>query len=146
LLYLTTATGNQVQGNYIGTDFTGTKDLGNTGAGVDITNGAHGNTVGGTSTAMCNVISGNDLFGVGIYNGSTGNTVQNNRIGICAKGYALLNSKSAVSVSSASSNTFKNNTMACVSGYNAVQFNSGGNISSSNTLYSKVTEGLKIIA
>jgi len=80
----------------------GTKDLGNTGAGVDITNGAHGNSVGGSSASMCNVISGNDLFGVGIYNGSTGNTVQNNRIGICAKGYALLNSKSAVSVSSAS--------------------------------------------
>jgi hypothetical protein len=35
--------------------------------------------------------------------------------------------------------------MACVSGYNAVQFNAGGNSSTSNTLYQKVTEGLRII-
>ena len=145
VMYLTSSIGNKVEGNYIGTDSTGTKDLGNTGAGVDITNGAHGNTVGGSSASMCNVIAGNDLFGVGIYNGATANTVQGNRIGICSGGCALLNTKSAVSVSSATGNTFKNNTMACCAGYNIVQFNSGGNTSTSNTLYSKVAEGLKLI-
>jgi hypothetical protein len=53
------ATLNQIQGNQIGTDVTGTMDLGNTGAGVSIASGAAGNTVGGTAVGAGNVIMGN---------------------------------------------------------------------------------------
>ena len=49
---------NLVQGNYIGTDATGTVVLSNAGAGVTILDSA-GNTVGGTVAEARNLISGN---------------------------------------------------------------------------------------
>src|SRR5262249_24105084 len=42
------ATGNVIQGNFIGTDDTGTKALGKTGPGVRVFNGTN-NTIGGTA-------------------------------------------------------------------------------------------------
>jgi hypothetical protein len=83
------SSGNIVQGNYIGTDVTGGVDLGNGQHGVFI-NGAPTNTIGGTTTAARNVISGN---GTGVYiqnGGATGNLVQGNRIGTNAAGTASL--------------------------------------------------------
>jgi len=146
VVYLSTGVNNRVEGNFIGTDYTGTKDLGNTGAGVDITNGAKNNIIGGSTSASRNIICGNDLFGVGIYNSSSGNMVQNNYIGITASGMTLLNSKNAVLVSDGSSgNTFKSNCIACCSGYKTLQFVSGGNTSTSNSLYEKMTSGKDII-
>ena len=56
---------NAVSGNLIGTDLTGTVDLGNTKSGVSIAD-ANTNTVGGTTTSERNLISGNGLFGVEI--------------------------------------------------------------------------------
>ena len=75
-----TATGNKVQGNAIGTDITGTLDLGNASTGVFVS--APGNTIGGTALGEGNLISGNDFVGVRI-NGAlaTGNKVQGNAIG-----------------------------------------------------------------
>ena len=80
-------------GNLIGTDFTGTTStgadldpLGNRG-GLRIQFGASNNTIGGTTSATRNIISGNDQSGVLISrnNGDgvfpTGNVVQGNRIG-----------------------------------------------------------------
>jgi len=77
------ATGNVVQGNYIGTDVTGTVDLGNTFSGVGILNSASGNTIGGTAPGAGNVISGNGTVGVGCGAGGvpTGNQVLGNFIG-----------------------------------------------------------------
>jgi hypothetical protein len=73
------AAANQVQGNYIGTDGTGTLAVGNGGNGVDVAAGAHDNTIGGTAARAGNVIafSGND--GVRIDTG-TGNAVLHNSI------------------------------------------------------------------
>jgi hypothetical protein len=76
--------GNLVQGNLVGTDITGTVDLGGASIGVYIAEGA-GNTVGGTSPAAANVISGGDSSGVGIAVG-TGNVVQGNLIGTTIDG------------------------------------------------------------
>ena len=56
------ATGNLIQGNYLGTDAAGAARLSNV-VGV-LLNGAPGNTVGGTDPASRNVISGNRLDGV----------------------------------------------------------------------------------
>src|SRR5215204_2846667 len=64
------STGNKVQGNYIGTDVTGRvtdpdgiptngDELGNLFNGVSIQTGASNNTIGGTTAAAGNVISGN---------------------------------------------------------------------------------------
>src|SRR5439155_20305296 len=57
------STGNVVEGNYIGTDKTGLFALGN-GRGVTISLSAFGNTIGGTTAAARNVISGNTSSGV----------------------------------------------------------------------------------
>jgi len=82
----TTATGNLVQGNRIGTDVTGTLDLGNTANGVFISS-APGNTIGGGTAAAGNLISGNNSDGIEITGvASLANVIQNNRIGLDAAG------------------------------------------------------------
>ena len=74
--------GNQIVGNFIGTDAAGTADLGNTLAGIAV-NGAN-NTIGGPTAADRNVISGNDGPGLGL--AASGNVVQGNAIGTDASG------------------------------------------------------------
>jgi hypothetical protein len=75
--------GNKVTGNYIGTDASGTKDLGNTYTGV-YTEDAPNTTIGGTTAGERNVISGNDELGVAI--SANGNRVTGNFIGTDASG------------------------------------------------------------
>ncbi len=50
-----------VEGNYIGTDISGTVALGNTGEGIEfaLTGDTFGNTIGGAAAGAANVISGN---------------------------------------------------------------------------------------
>jgi hypothetical protein len=82
--------GNLVQGNLIGTDKTGTLNVGNSGPGVTIQAGASNNTVGGTVAGAANVIAFNDTSvasGIGVAIGSSatdtttvGNAVLNNSI------------------------------------------------------------------
>ncbi len=76
---------NIVQGNYIGTDFTGTLDLGNARDGIDINedsgNGAIGNLIGGTGANEGNLIFGNDLHGIDVRDApTTGNAILGNQI------------------------------------------------------------------
>jgi hypothetical protein len=80
--------GNIVEGNFIGTDLTGTLALPN-GNAVFI-NGPPNNTVGGTTSAARNLISGNSrgITVVGI--GATGNFVRGNFIGTNVAGNADL--------------------------------------------------------
>ncbi|MCL1472975.1 hypothetical protein LAY57_20120, partial [Argonema antarcticum A004/B2] len=73
------STNNKVQGNYIGTDVTGTKDLGNANEGVYIT--GSNNIIGGSNVGERNIISGNDRFGIVIFDTATNNKVQGNYIG-----------------------------------------------------------------
>jgi hypothetical protein len=100
------ATGNKISGNYIGTDATGTKDLGNAQDGVYIEN-LPDNTVGGTTAGERNVISGNGYDGVFILGpNATGNRVTGNYIGTDKNGAALLgNNDMGVKITNASSNT-----------------------------------------
>ena len=84
------STGNIVQGNHIGTNVSGTGALGNAWDGVWIDAGAHGNTIGGTSTGARNIISGNLDDGIQISGGSSGNTVLGNYIGTDATGSVAL--------------------------------------------------------
>ncbi|MBI3408200.1 MAG: right-handed parallel beta-helix repeat-containing protein [Planctomycetes bacterium] len=85
--------GNVVQGNYLGTDVTGTARLGNGGDGIRIFTfnaPSQDNLIGGASPGEGNVISANGGAGVDIvtsagefYQGymATGNSVQGNKIG-----------------------------------------------------------------
>ena len=94
-------TGNVVSGNYIGTDASGTADLGNDGFGVYVGVGARDNLVGGSNaspgsacTGECNVISGNDRDGVYIVGSDTmSNTVSGNYVGTDASGTARLGNR-----------------------------------------------------
>ncbi|MCP4203245.1 MAG: CSLREA domain-containing protein [bacterium] len=57
------ATGNTVQGNFVGTDVTGDAALGNTTNNLQIILGASSNTIGGTAAGAGNVISDNLMAG-----------------------------------------------------------------------------------
>ena len=71
---------NVVQGDYIGTDVTGTLPRGNrSDDGIEIQSGATGNTIGGTATGAGNLIAFNALDGVNVGSGS-GNAVLGNSI------------------------------------------------------------------
>jgi hypothetical protein len=84
-------TGNVVEGNYIGTDITGTIALGLNGVavGVDLTGGS--NTIGGTAPGAGNLISGTQCIGIFIHGAAAaGNVVEGNLIGTDASGAAPL--------------------------------------------------------
>ena len=75
-------TGNTVAGNFIGTNAAGSAALFNGNSGIVLNAGTTNNTVGGTTAAARNVISGNNQSGVNVSGaGTTGNTVAGNYIG-----------------------------------------------------------------
>src|SRR5262249_2858634 len=98
---LLNGSGNLVQGNFIGTDATGTTALPNV-DGVFITSG--GNTAGGAAPAAGNTMLCNTNYGSGIVGGS-GNLVQGNFIGTDATGTAALPNTDGVLINSSSGNT-----------------------------------------
>jgi VCBS repeat-containing protein len=85
------ATGNVVEGNFIGVDASGTAGVGNSktfGYGVVLVNGANGNTIGGTAPGAGNVISAN---GQGVLvQSSNDNIIAGNLIGTNAAGTGAL--------------------------------------------------------
>jgi len=94
---------NQVLGNYIGTDITGTNALGNLSDGVTISGGSQNSRIGGTIAGSGNLISGNGANGVSAWSGSSGNIVQGNLVGVDVSGLrALKNTNSGVSLECAS--------------------------------------------
>ena len=107
---------NTLAGNSIGTDVTGTKALANAGSGVQIYE-ASNNTVGGTTAAARNVISGNNANGIEV-DGSTSypatnNLLEGNFIGTNAAGTLPLgNLNEGVNLLAASNNTIGGTTSA----------------------------------
>lgn len=84
-------TGNTVAGNYIGTDSAGVLDRGNTVDGVRIEAGANANTIGGTTAARRNVVSGNDQDGIQVDGeASDNNIIRGNYVGVNALGSATI--------------------------------------------------------
>ena len=126
---------NKVLGNFLGTDATGTRDLGNEVAGLLVGGGAFGNTVGGTQPGAANVISGND--GEGVLVSRDNNELLGNLIGTEKDGTTPLgNSGSGVSISASGSddNTVGGakpeaaNTIAFNGGYGVTILESNGQI------------------
>jgi hypothetical protein len=84
------ATANSVLGNFVGTNVQGTGAIANGGSGVHVS-AAPGNTIGGTTAAGRNVLSGNAQRGILIDGaGANGNVVQGNFVGTNAAGTAIL--------------------------------------------------------
>jgi parallel beta-helix repeat protein len=85
-------TSNTVSGNYVGTDASGTEELGNN-EGVKIDDGASGNVIGGDTPGERNIISGNKYQGVAIDgSGTASNTVSGNYIGTDVSGTVIISS------------------------------------------------------
>ena len=121
---LATGGTNTVEGCFIGTDAAGALDLGNTSTGVQIISTST-NTIGGTTPAARNLISGNNIFGVEINGGNlSGNLIRGNYIGTNAAGTASV--PNVVGVSVAGTPNITNNTVGgAVAG--------AGNLISGNT-------------
>ncbi len=107
-------TGNVVEGDFLGTDITGSQRLGNDYAGVAIFAGASNNLVGGTAAGAGNLISANGGNGIYISDpGTSGNAVEGNRIGTDASGtHALGNVDSGVAIQNGASNNTVGGTAA----------------------------------
>ena len=110
-ILLLTDSGNTVLGNFIGTDFSGTKAIANALAGVRIQGCS--NTIGGVVSGAGNVISGNGKQGVWLVgtNGNVkGNVIQGNLIGLNAAGASGLGNgantsdSAGIGISTASAN------------------------------------------
>src|SRR5438128_863891 len=80
--------GNVVVGNYLGTNAAGTAATANGNAGVGIS--SSNNTIGGTTAADRNVISGNTAYGVEISGGASNNIVLGNYVGVDASGSSAI--------------------------------------------------------
>ncbi len=70
------------QGNFIGTDVTGTVALPAIASGVGIVNEASNITIGGTTPSARNIISGNQFLGVEVADDSVNVVIQGNYIGV----------------------------------------------------------------
>lgn len=85
--------GHLVQGNLIGTDATGGNAIAGGQDGVETTGPATSVTIGGTSAAARNVVSGNGSYGIRLFNGA-GLVVEGNFIGTDVTGMAPLGNTS----------------------------------------------------
>jgi CSLREA domain-containing protein len=112
-------TGNQILGNLIGTNASGSAALANSGTGIALSTGAVGNTIG--SVGAGNVISGNGDRGIlirgdGTSNGLTltsGNTIAGNYVGLDASGTSKIgNSSYGIEVQGAGANAISNNVIS----------------------------------
>jgi uncharacterized repeat protein (TIGR01451 family)/CSLREA domain-containing protein len=90
-MLISTNSGNNVQGCYIGPNATGTTALGNGGAGILITNNADNTTIGGSTPIQRNVIAGNLGGGIRLDGLDTERAaIQGNTIGLNAAGDGIL--------------------------------------------------------
>lgn len=119
------STGNRVLGNYIGTNANGTSAIFGTTVGVQISNGATNNTIGGDVALASNVISGNQT-GVRIW--SSMNVVQGNLIGTTASGVSALgNTGNGITIASGASGNLIGGTTTFAG--NVISANGGDGIS-----------------
>jgi hypothetical protein len=121
--------GHTVTGNWLGVDGTGLQDFGNTGDGIAILAGSNGNTIGGTTAALSNLIAANDDDGISIR--SDNNVILGNRIGLSANGTALGNAGDGIAIEGDGSQ----NTIGSIATgeANKIAYNEGAGVSLSNS-------------
>ncbi len=129
-----------IEGNYIGTDYSGTTAIPNfnsgiylSGAGVNVNN----NRIGGTVKGSGNIIAGNGGTGITLVAQSsggagtiTGNVIEGNFIGVNAHGAAIPNNWTGVWLSSldASSTVSSNIIGGSETGANVIAYNIGNGV------------------
>ncbi|MEZ5658199.1 MAG: DUF4347 domain-containing protein [Burkholderiaceae bacterium] len=83
------ASGVKIQGNFVGTDVTGTVAAGNADNAIFLHLGATGALVGGSTAGERNLVSGNATFAI-LLNNADGNRVQGNYVGTDVTGTVAL--------------------------------------------------------
>jgi hypothetical protein len=120
------ASGTQILGNYIGPDVNGTASLSPSATGINLGDGASNTTIGGSTAAARNLISGNGGAGIAAFGSNVGGTViKGNYIGTTRTGTSALPNQGSfggIRISSQASNI-------TVGGGNPVD----GNLISGNT-------------
>ncbi len=95
-LFGTSANGNVITGCYIGTDRTGTVGVANTFPGIELLGGASNNTIGGLTSTLRNIISGNASYGISMHDaGTSNNLIEGNYIGTNAAGAGAVSNAAA---------------------------------------------------
>jgi parallel beta-helix repeat protein len=149
-------TGNVVEGNYVGTDVTGTRILPNARFGVELANGAYDNIIGGTVAGAGNLISGNALEGINIGEGydlapegAKNNFVWGNLIGTDKTGSVVLGNGIGIDIDAndnaiggtqaGAANLIKGNSLA------GVEVETGtGNAILGNSIYANGMQGIEL--
>jgi titin len=94
-----------IEGNFVGTNLTANRAIGNAVDGISLDQGSTAVTIGGTALGATNVISGNGSTGVALRNGSNFNLIQADLIGTNVQGDAALgNGIAGVLISDSSNN------------------------------------------
>jgi len=127
----------RLQQNFIGTNPSGTQDLGNS---IGVAVQGFGNSIGGTFPQDANLISGNDGAGIAIRSPASNTGVAHNLIGTDKSGTKRLgNFEAGVEIADSSNNFVENNTIA-FNGKDGVSVAGGGGrtgiIVSANTILS----------
>ncbi|HTD21246.1 MAG TPA: plastocyanin/azurin family copper-binding protein [Terriglobales bacterium] len=140
-----TANNNIVVGNFIGTNAAGTAAVGNA-QGVQLGGGTINNSIGGTTPAARNLISGNFQNGVLILSsGTNGNLVQGNLIGVDVSGSAPLgNGAYGVTVDLGAANNVIGGTT--VGSGNTIAYNQKGVVVITNAATGNAIEGNTIFS
>ncbi len=105
IVFINSATNNVVQGNFIGTDISGTIGLPNQNQlGIELNSSANGNLIGGTEPGAGNVVSGHQF--AGIFVDSDDNIIQGNFIGTDITGTIAIGNGVASGITLAGNNNF----------------------------------------
>ncbi len=141
--FSSTDTGAIIQGNYIGTDVTGTKALGGSSAGINITSNNH--VIGGLVPEARNVISGNSVgIQLGFFSTTVGNVIQGNFIGLNATGTGPLpNNLQGIAINGAVNNTIGGSQIEAA---NRIAFNGAGGITVSGNAHGDSIRGNSIFS
>ncbi|MGQ0829920.1 MAG: T9SS type A sorting domain-containing protein [Bacteroidota bacterium] len=90
-----------IKGNKIGTDITGTQNIGNTGNGIYMTATANTCTIGGNGSGEGNIISGNSSSGIYL-NGPDFTIIKGNKIGVGIAGENIGNNAYGIYITNSS--------------------------------------------
>jgi titin len=146
--------GNVVQGNMIGLNASGTVALANSAAGIEessFSGNTTSNTIGGTTAATRNYISGNGGDGIVVDQGVSSNLVEGNYIGLNTSGGALGNNGNGIEIAGT------HNTLGAATGGggNAIEFNaqdgvlldssSNSSLLLNNNILSNALNGIEVV-
>lgn len=96
----TASQNNIIKGNYIGVSYNAMDTMGNS-IGIEILGGPHHNTIGGSTTADRNIVSGNNHIGIRVAQGNY-NIIKGNYVGLNRTGNAALRNYDGISIEGAS--------------------------------------------